>query len=42
MSVPLSNMVEEAHGMVLDHDVVRGEGFSGLIDPALDNLTAAL
>ena len=41
-AVVLADAVEEPEGVVLNHDAVRGEGLVCLVDPALDNLTAAL
>ena len=37
-SVPLAEIVEETHGMVLDHEAVRGESLLHLVDPTFHHL----
>ena len=38
----LPDVVEEAHGVVLHHHVVRGERLLSLVDPLLDYIPTAL
>ena len=36
------DVVEEAHGVVLDHDVVRRESFLDLVDPSFHYVPTSL
>lgn len=41
MTILLPDVIEQSHGMVLYHHIVRGEGLRCLIHPALNYLVTA-
>ena len=41
-TIVLANVIEESHGMVLDHHIVRGESLLHFIDPPLHYISTPL